>query len=78
MPDCDGPTEIIIGDPSALQGRPGKLVFDARLETPTRKVVVESVLGEKILEQNVPGATTHVRIWTNGSLDTDRVVIGLE
>jgi hypothetical protein len=78
MPDCDGPTEVIIGDTAALQISSGKLVFDACLDTPTRKLVVETVLGEKILEQNVPGPTTHVRIWTDGSLDTDRVIIGLE
>lgn len=78
MPDCDGLTEVVFASPTALLGELGKLVFDGYLETPARKVVVETVLGEIVLEQNVSGATTHMRIWTNGSLDTDRVVIDLE
>jgi len=78
MPDCDGSTEVIIGDSSTGMSERGNLVFDACLETPARKVVVETVLGEKILEQNVPNPTTRVRVWTNGSLDTDRIIVGLE
>jgi hypothetical protein len=78
MPDCDGSTEIIVGNSFTELSQSGNLIFDAFLKTPARKVVVETVLGERVLEQNVPNATTHVRIWTNGSLDTDRIVVGLE
>jgi hypothetical protein len=77
MPDCDGPTEIIIGDLSDVQHGAKKLLFDARLETPSKSIVVETVLSQKILERNAPDTTTHVQIWTNGLRDSDKIVIGL-
>ncbi|HYK23139.1 MAG TPA: hypothetical protein VEU75_00585, partial [Candidatus Acidoferrum sp.] len=78
LPDCDGSTEVVIGNPSDLQNTAGKLLFDAVLETPNKCVSVETVLAEKILEKDVPNATTHVRIWTDGFRDTSKVVISLE
>ena len=78
MPDCDGPTEVVIGNPSDIKNAAGKLIFDAFLDTPNKCVSVETVLAEKILEKNVPNATTHVRIWTDGFRDTSKVMISLE
>ncbi len=78
MPDCDGPTEVVIGTPSELQDDAVKLLFDTRLETPSRSITVETVLAEKILEKNALNATTRVRIWTDGFRDTNKVVIDLE
>jgi hypothetical protein len=78
MPDCDGSTEVTIGDPLDLQSKAGKLLFDAPLKTPSKSVTVETVLAEKIFEQNVLSTTTRVRIWTDGFRDTDKVFIGLE
>ena len=76
LPDCDGPTTITIA--ASPQVRVGeKLLFDSLLETPSRRIVVETVLGKAILEQDVPSDTTRVRIWTNGSRDTDQVLVGL-
>src|ERR1700724_124706 len=53
LPDCDGPTEVIIEYPLEVPNKNGKLLFDALLETPSRRITVETVLAEKILEQNV-------------------------
>ena len=78
MPDCDGSTEVTIGSPSEFQSKAGKLLFDALLETPSRRITVETVLAEIILEQNVRSATTRVRIWTDGFRDTEKVLISLE
>jgi hypothetical protein len=76
-PDCDGETEVIIGAPGGISAR-GSLLFDGKMKTPSRRVVVETVLRERILESAVPNAETRVRIWTNGRPDTDRVSIGLD
>ena len=78
MPDCDGSTEVTIGNPLEFQSKAGKLLFDTLLETPSRRITVETVLAEKILEQSVLSATTHVRIWTDGFRDTEKVFIGVE
>jgi hypothetical protein len=76
LPDCDGPTTIAIGAASELEVS-GKPLFDKALKTPSRKIIVETVLDEIVLEQAVSGDITRVRIWTNGFRDTDRVIIGL-
>lgn len=78
MPDCDGSTEVAFGNLSEFQSKAGKLLFDALLETPSRRITVETVLAEKILEKNVLNATTRVRIWTDGFRDTEKVLISLE
>lgn len=77
LPDCDGLTTITIGPASDVEVS-GKLLFDSRLETPSRRIVVDTVLGKTILEHDVPHDVTRVKIWTNGFRDTDKVTIGLE
>lgn len=78
MPDCDGETEVIIGNSSEILKKTEKLLFDGVLETPTGCVTVQTVLGEKILEQTVTTIRTRLQIWTDGFRDTAKVIIGLE
>jgi hypothetical protein len=52
-------------------------LFDGNLSTPSGRVIVETVLGEKVLEHAAPNQTTRIRIWTNGRRDTDKVIIAL-
>lgn len=77
LPDCDGSTTITIGAASEMRVNE-KLLFDNQVETPSHRIIVETVLGKTILEQNVPNEMTRVRIWTNGFRDTDKVTIGLD
>jgi len=53
-------------------------LFDGRIPTPSRTIIVESVLAEQIIQSSVPGPRTHVRIWTNSHRATDKVIIGLD
>jgi len=76
LPDCDGATAVTIGNAQEV-GPKGSPLFDGQLRTPSRNVIVETVLGEKILASVVPHRDTRVRIWTNGRRDTDRVIVGL-
>jgi hypothetical protein len=71
-----GDTEVTLGmtrevDPG---GRP---IFDDFLETPNRKVNVETAEWELILQTDVPTVSTRVRIWTNELVEPDKIVIGL-
>lgn len=77
LPDCDGVTEIVIGDLAEVQSGAAKLVFDRPLETPSWTVVVQTVLGTRVLQQEVRGPSTHLRIWTDGARDAAKIVIGL-
>jgi hypothetical protein len=76
LPDCDGETEVTIGTVQEVT-KDGALLFDGLLETPSRSMVVETVLRKTILQIGVRTSQTRVRIWTNGLQDTDEVIIGL-
>jgi hypothetical protein len=76
LPDCDGDTEITLVIGSNMESD-RTLLFDGRLRTPSRRVIVETVLGKTILETSVPNVTTRVQVWTNGLRDTDKVVIAV-
>jgi hypothetical protein len=76
LPDCDGETEVTLG-PSSEIGKRGTLLFDRPLETPSRIVIVETVLGKEVLQIGVPNLQTRVHIWTNGARDTDEVIVAL-
>jgi hypothetical protein len=77
LPDCEGDTELTVGSGQEL-AQSGKLLFDGRLRTPSRKIIVTTVGDDIVLERSVPKYETRVRIWTNGHPGTDRVWIGLE
>lgn len=77
MPDCDGVTEIILGDLSEIQGNELKLLFEGQLETPSRRLIVQTVLAEKVLQRDVSDTATRLQVWTNGLRDTDKIVVGV-
>lgn len=75
MPDCEGVTDIIMGDSDEVSPR-GKLLIDAMLETPSGVVCADRVPGNNIIfEQRVSGERTRIRIWTDGSITTEMVDI---
>jgi hypothetical protein len=76
LPDCDGPTTIVIG-PSEEVGLDRRLVFDGHLPSPSRALIVETVVAQELLRVDAPGRTTRLRVWTNGHEGTDSVIIGL-
>ena len=72
----DGDTEVSLGSSREVnpEGRP---IFDGLLETPNRKVNVETAEGELVLQADVPTESTRVRIWTNALREPDKIIIGL-
>jgi len=71
----DGETDIALGAIEEVDpGTPS--AFEGTLSTPTRKVVVRSVLGQTVLEAAVPSRNTRVRVWVNDQSEPDRVVVG--
>jgi hypothetical protein len=77
LPDCDGATKVVIG-PSGEVDRDVSLVFDGELLSPSRTLIVDTVMDEELLRVEVPRPTTRVRIWTNGHHAAENVVIGLD
>jgi hypothetical protein len=77
LPDSDGKTLVTIGPSAAVVARQ-KPVFDARLNTPSRALTVETVLHEVILRVRDLDVKTRVQVWTNGHRATDRVIIGID
>jgi hypothetical protein len=72
----DGDTEVSLGQ--AREVNPAKPpIFDGLLETPNRKVNIETAEGELVLQSDVPTESTRVRIWTNARREPDKILIGL-
>jgi len=76
LPDADGDTKIILG-PVQDVGTEKHLLFEGTVETPTRKLIVDTVLAETLLETDVPKTVTHLKIWTDGYPDSEIVIIGI-
>ena len=70
-------TEIKAADLKVLPVPADSIAFDGRLMTPSRRIAVRTILGATLLEILVPGAYTHVRIWTNGGADADQITLGV-
>ncbi|MBX9776849.1 MAG: hypothetical protein K2Y71_20920 [Xanthobacteraceae bacterium] len=73
----DGDTQVTLGQAREMN-LPGRPIFDGLLDTPNRKVNVETAEGELVLQADVSKKITRVRIWTNARSEPDRIVIGLE
>jgi hypothetical protein len=78
LPDSEGETEISIGYGDEFGSSRWPLVFDGKLDTPSRTVVVETIHPRTVVEVSVPTRDTRVRVWTNGHPATDKVAIGVD
>jgi hypothetical protein len=76
LPDSEGRTVIAIADKMDRFPADHPLV-DRPIDTPSRTVVVETVLADAVLSTNVPTSETRLRVWTNGHKATDVVTIAL-
>jgi hypothetical protein len=69
-----GDTEITFGTADEVTSDL-KLAFDGILKTPGRKIRVESVWADPILDAPTAGPETRVRVWSNRGVFPDKVVI---
>jgi hypothetical protein len=77
LPDCDGETTLTVGTMDEVSQSEAPR-FEGRLKTPSRRVVVDTVADEKVIEMPVLHTDTRIRIWTDGHLGTEFVIVGLE
>ncbi len=76
-PDIDGETEFTLGHRNEVDS--GAVpAFQGMLKTPTRKIALETSDGQTVLEADVPGGETMVRIWSSHPMAPDKVVVGFE
>ena len=69
-------TEVAIADLGIVPPA-GALVFEGRLETPSRRVAVRTILGATLLEVIVPSTDTQLRIWANAASEPTEITIGV-
>lgn len=75
--DADGETEFRLGVRGDVDpGTPP--TFQGRIQTPSRRVVIRSVLGDIILQMPVSQSETAISIWVNHPTSPDQVIIGVE
>lgn len=72
----DGPTQVCLGraDEMPLQG---ELVFNGKLSTASRRLVVCTILNEEILSATVSGSSAQVKVFANDLTEPDRIYVQL-
>ncbi|MBS4084113.1 MAG: hypothetical protein KGZ73_11225 [Rhizobiales bacterium] len=76
LPDSEGDTSVVAG--SVTEIKPDvSLVFDGVIKTPSKKLLVETILRTPIFEIDVDSALTKLSVWTDGHPGTGRIVIGI-
>jgi hypothetical protein len=77
LAEMDGETEFTLAtsDSVSIQHPP---IFDDVLDTPGRKIALETVEGTPVLDMPTTGTKTRVRIWTNSDREPDKVVVGID
>jgi hypothetical protein len=73
--EMDGPVELTLGSIREL-GETGPPEFDQAIETPNRRLMISGVLGEPLLQTDVPQTQTRVRVWRNHPVWPDKIVVG--
>ena len=74
QPDCDGDTVVTLR--KGTSSHPGlREIFYGQISTPSRRVVVDTVLWEIVLSQKVDSDRTSIAIWANHDLCPDIVEI---
>jgi hypothetical protein len=77
LAEMDGETEVTLGPIREIETK-GLKVFDDVLETPTRRIVVETSEGEILLREDVASNRVRVCIWVNRVVEPDRILVGWE
>ena len=75
-PEIDGETTFILGRATEMGRESVVPVFDGTIETPTRRLVICTVLGTILLEAEVPDQSTRVRVWANHLQWPTEVIVG--
>ncbi|PWR24266.1 hypothetical protein [Zavarzinia aquatilis] len=71
--EFDGETNIKVMESSGNIAHP--VVFDGKLKTPSKRLSIRTVLGESILEAQVPSEESTVKISANDLLEPDEIFI---
>jgi hypothetical protein len=74
-PEVSGSTVFTLGKSKevSLESEPA---FDGMIETPSRKLMITTVLDEILLETDVVDVNTRVRVWLNHPKWPDKVAVG--
>ena len=75
-PEQDGDTRLILGSINEVdQGRAADM--DTTIETPTRHLIVETAVQERIFDLPVPNSKTRVALWLSHPRWPETVIIGV-
>ena len=77
MVDFEGETNLTLGPGNEVEADRAP-AFDGVLKTPGRRIVLETVWHDPLLEMATAGTETRVRIWTNRPVTPDEVIVGID
>lgn len=70
----DGPTEVLIG-PIGAYVSTGICAFSGQINTPSRVLLLSTILGEVLLEVPVANVLSHIDIWVGDEAEPERIEI---
>lgn len=71
----DGDTEVTLSDSMSEVSARGVPAFDGTIETPSRRLVLQSADLEVFLEMKTTGLRSRVRVWSNDPREPDQIAI---
>jgi hypothetical protein len=71
LAESEGCTSVTLTDDAMMAQPDLRLVIDTSIATPSKSLVVCSVLDEVLLETVVPSPRTRVQIWANDAAEPD-------
>lgn len=77
IPDCDGPTTIVVANASEAP-KTDHLVFDGTVEFPSGFAAIDTIKDGVILEFPIVPGAHRIRLWTYGHPATDIHVFGID
>jgi hypothetical protein len=74
-PEVDGPTDFVLGKSEEVAPNEDP-AFDGLLDTPTKSLIIATVLDDIVLEDKVADLNTRVRIWVDHPRWPQNVIVG--
>lgn len=73
--DANGETRLRLIDRAEARDLPRHLAFDGRLEMPTHRLTIASVLDEVYFERVIEDTSVHLQVWVDDSNEPSDVCV---
>lgn len=75
LSEADGATRIYLVEDGHLPDSTTELAFSGEIETPSRRLVVSSVLDDIFFDRGVSSQSVFVQVWVNDEAEPDQIAV---